>query len=102
ESKLHCMKVDRILIDKLAHLSRLQVEESDMPQLMSDLENMIDFVQQLQEVDTTHVAPLMYVGQPMNVFREDKVNHQIPKNEALQNAPLHSNDFFEVPTVIKK
>ncbi|WP_298298695.1 Asp-tRNA(Asn)/Glu-tRNA(Gln) amidotransferase subunit GatC [Hydrotalea sp.] len=96
------MHVDKALVEKLAHLSRLNVDEADMPEFISDLENMIDFVQQLQEVDTTHVAPLMYVGQPMNVFREDKVNHQIPKNEALQNAPLHSNDFFEVPTVIKK
>jgi aspartyl-tRNA(Asn)/glutamyl-tRNA(Gln) amidotransferase subunit C len=96
------MKVDRILIDKLAHLSRLQVEESDMPQLMSDLENMIDFVQQLQEVDTTGVAPLMFVGEPMNVFREDTINYQITKQEALQNVPLHNNDFIEVPTVIKK
>ncbi|MBY0347133.1 MAG: Asp-tRNA(Asn)/Glu-tRNA(Gln) amidotransferase subunit GatC [Hydrotalea flava] len=96
------MQVDKAMVEKLAHLSRLNVDEADMPQLISDLENMIAFVQELQAVDTTNVAPLMYVGQPMNVFREDEVDNQITQAEALKNAPLHNGDFFQVPTVIKK
>jgi aspartyl-tRNA(Asn)/glutamyl-tRNA(Gln) amidotransferase subunit C len=96
------MQVNKNLVEKLAHLSRLTIAENEMPEVINGLENMIGFVEQLQAIDTSDVQPLMYVGQAMNVFREDEVNDEITQQQALKIAPLHTDEFFEVPTVIKK
>jgi aspartyl-tRNA(Asn)/glutamyl-tRNA(Gln) amidotransferase subunit C len=96
------MQVNKNLVEKLAHLSRLTIAENEMPEVINGLENMIGFVEQLQAIDTSDVQPLMYVGQAMIVFREDEVNDEITQQQALKIAPLHTDEFFEVPTVIKK
>ena len=96
------MEVTPQLIDQLAHLSRLYFTDGEKVSVQQDLQKMVAFVEQLNEVDTTGVEPLLHMGGMVNVFREDEVIQTITREEALSNAPGASNEYFSVPTVIKK
>ncbi len=96
------MDVNDALIDKLAHLSRLEFAESEKQEIKSDLEKMIGFFDKLNELDTTGVEPLLHMSENLNIFRKDEVKGQISNEEVFRNAPLHDEQFFKVPKVIKK
>ena len=96
------MEVNDALVDKLAHLARLKFEAADKQEIKSDLQKMIAFVEKLNELDTTGVEPLLHMTDELNVLREDEVKGSISREEALKNAPLHDEQFFKVPKVIKK
>ena len=96
------MEVNDILVDKIAHLARLQFNDVEKTSIKTDLQKMIAFVEKLNELDTTGVAPLLHMSDNTNILREDKVNGSISSEEGLRNAPLHDTQFFKVPKVIKK
>lgn len=96
------MQITSEMIDRLAHLARLEFSREEKKELMHDLERMIEFVEKLKEVDTTNVQPLLHITDAVNVLREDEVKQVISKQEALLNAPLTNGDFFITPKVIKK
>lgn len=96
------MEVNDVLIEKLANLSRLEFSEEEKQEIKIDLEKMIGFIDKLNELDTTGVEPLLHVSDNVNVFRKDEVKGEIDKEDVFKNAPLHDNDFFKVPKVIKK
>lgn len=101
-SYLCSMQVDDALIEKLAHLSMLQFNEAEKEEIKSDLQKMIGFIDKLQELDTTGVAPLMHMSDEVNVLRNDETGNMLPREKALQNAPHHDQSYFKVPKVIKK
>ena len=96
------MQVDDALIDKLAKLAMLQFDDEERAEIKSDLEKMIGFVDKLKELDTTGVEPLLHMSNNTDILREDIPGHMINREEALQNAPLHDEQYFKVPKVIKK
>lgn len=96
------MEVNDELIDKLANLARLQFDDIEKAGIKNDLQRMIQFVEKLNELDTTGVEPLLHMSNNINVLREDEVRGSISREEALKNAPLHDGQFFKVPKVIKK
>ncbi len=96
------MEVTDALIDKLAHLSRLEFAEDEKQEIKSDLEKMIGFFDKLNELDTAGIEPLLHMSENVNIFRKDEVKGQISREEVFRNAPLHDNEFFKVPKVIKK
>lgn len=96
------MEVNDALIEKLAHLSRLQFTAGEKEEIKSDLQKMISFIEKLNELDTTGIEPLMHMSEEMNVLREDEVKVSISREQALQNAPQHDQQYFKVPKVIKK
>ncbi|MDE3236196.1 MAG: Asp-tRNA(Asn)/Glu-tRNA(Gln) amidotransferase subunit GatC [Bacteroidota bacterium] len=96
------MEVNDQLIENLAHLSRLRFPAEEKKSLQEDLQKMIAFVEQLQEVDTTGVEPLLHMSDNVNVLREDELKGSCSRQEALQNAPSHDEVFFKVPKVIRK
>ena len=96
------MHVDDALIDKLSRLAMLDFDEAERSEIKSDLEKMIGFVDKLKELDTTGIEPLLHVSPEVNVLRDDIAGNMLSKDEALHNAPLHNNNFFLVPKVIKK
>lgn len=95
------MKVDEQLIDKLAELSKLEFDSTEKAAIQKDLNKILTFMEQLNEIDTEGVEPLIYVNEEFNVFREDVVHHPISKDEALKNAPLHDSDYIKVPKFVK-
>jgi aspartyl-tRNA(Asn)/glutamyl-tRNA(Gln) amidotransferase subunit C len=95
------MEVNDQLIDKLASLSRLQFDATEKAAIKSDLQNMIQFIDQLNELDTMGVEPLLHMSDNVNVLRTDEVQGSISRELALKNAPMHDEQFFKVPKVIK-
>lgn len=96
------MEVNHALIDKLSLLARLDIKPAEKEKLRTDLQQMIGFIEKLQELDTTGIEPLMHLTEEMNVLRADEVKGSVTIEEALQNAQLKKDRFFMVPKVIKK
>jgi aspartyl-tRNA(Asn)/glutamyl-tRNA(Gln) amidotransferase subunit C len=95
------MEVNDAMVDKLAHLSRLQFNENEKAEIKNDLQRMIAFVEKLNELNLDGVQPLLHMSDEVNVLREDEIKGSIGREEALKNAPLHDEQFFKVPKVIK-
>ena len=96
------MEVNDELVEKLAHLARLSFSAEEKERMKSDLQQMITFVEKLNEIDTSNVEPLLFMTNEVNVLREDEVKGSISREEALKNAPLKDEQFFKVPKVIRK
>ncbi|MBW4889597.1 Asp-tRNA(Asn)/Glu-tRNA(Gln) amidotransferase subunit GatC [Mucilaginibacter sp. HMF5004] len=94
------MKIDKDTVDKIAHLARLEVTDTEREELMGDMGKILDFMAKLNEVDTTGVEPLVYMTDTVNNFREDVLKQEITHEEALSNAPKHDADYFKVAKVI--
>ena len=96
------MEISLKTIHHLAHLSRLQLTEAQAEQYQSDMQRMVAFIEKLQVLDTNDVAPLLMLSDATNALREDQLQESLSNNDALKNAPLHNQQYFKVPTVIKK
>ena len=96
------MEVNDALVDKLAHLARLKFDASEREEIKKDLQKMIAFVEKLNELDTKGVEPMLHMSDETNVLREDEVKGSISREDALKAAPLHDDQFFKVPKVIRK
>lgn len=96
------MEVNDAMVDKLAHLSRLKFNEAEKEEIKKDLQNMIGFVEKLNELNLDDIQPLLHISEEVNVLREDEVKGSISREDALKNAPLHDGQFFKVPKVINK
>jgi len=96
------MEVNDALVEKLANLSRLAFNEEEKQAIKKDLQRMIQFADKLNELDTTGVEPLLHVSDNINILRADEEQGSISREKALQNAPVHDDEFFKVPKVIKK
>ncbi|HOZ68438.1 MAG TPA: Asp-tRNA(Asn)/Glu-tRNA(Gln) amidotransferase subunit GatC [Chitinophagaceae bacterium] len=96
------MEVNDPLVEKLAHLSRLQFTDTEKAGIKKDLQRMIGFVEKLNELNLEGVEPLLHMSPEVNVLREDEIRGSVSREAALRNAPLHDEQFFKVPKVIKK
>jgi aspartyl-tRNA(Asn)/glutamyl-tRNA(Gln) amidotransferase subunit C len=96
------MEINDDMVDKIAHLSRLHFTEEEKPAIKKDLQQMIQFVEKLNELDTTGVEPLLHMSDNVNVLREDEIKGSIDRATGLKNAPVHDEQFFKVPKVISK
>ena len=96
------MEVNDALVDKLAHLSRLEFDAKEKEEIKNDLQRMISFVEKLDELDLTGTEPLLHMSSNVNVLREDEVKGSVNRDEGLKNAPAHDDKFFKVPKVIRK
>ena len=96
------MEVNDAMVDKLAHLSRLQFSETEKAEIKNDLQRMIAFVEKLNELNLDGVEPMLFMSEEVNVLREDEIKGSVSREEALKNAALHDGEFFKVPKVIKK
>ena len=96
------MKIDNTLVDRLAELSKLELDESSKETMKQDLQKIFDMMDKLNELNVDGVEPLIYMSDEVNVLRADEVKGQVSKADALLNAPQKDSDFFKVPKVIKK
>jgi len=96
------MEVNDTLVDKLANLARLHFNAAEKEEIKNDLQRMIQFVEKLNEVDTSGVEPLLHMSDQVNILRADEIKGSISRAEGLLNAPVHDDEFFKVPKVIKK
>lgn len=94
------MQIDEKLISRLEHLARLELSGEERTHIQTDLNKILNMVEKLNELDTNNVDPLVYINEEGNVWREDKVQHQLGRDNALKNAPDQDGAFFKVPKVI--
>ncbi len=96
------MRIDKDLVEKIAHLARLQFNDTEKVKIEADLNRILDFMETLNEVDTSMVEPLIYMNDEVNVLRKDEVIQTITHEEGLVNAPKKDTDYFRVPKVIEQ
>jgi aspartyl-tRNA(Asn)/glutamyl-tRNA(Gln) amidotransferase subunit C len=83
----------------VAHLARLELTEAELATMTRQLTSIVDYVNQLQAVNTEGIEPLAHALPVHNVFRADEPRPSLPKDEALANAPHRQGDFFGVPAI---
>jgi aspartyl-tRNA(Asn)/glutamyl-tRNA(Gln) amidotransferase subunit C len=92
-------KIDKNTVDRLAHLARLEFADQEKDRIVNEMNRMLTFIEKLNELDTEHVEPLIYMNDEVNVLREDVAKETITQKEALSNAPQKDSDYFRVPKV---
>jgi aspartyl-tRNA(Asn)/glutamyl-tRNA(Gln) amidotransferase subunit C len=95
------MKIDREILNKTAHLARLEFDETNAEKMMQDMTNMLNWVEKLHEVDTLHVEPLTTMSHEINSFRDDLVGEHLRKEDALKSAAKSDVQYFRVPKVLE-
>jgi aspartyl-tRNA(Asn)/glutamyl-tRNA(Gln) amidotransferase subunit C len=85
----------------VAHLARLELTSAELEMMARQLSSIIDYVNQLQQVDTENVEPLAHPLAIQNIFRDDALAPSWPVDAALANAPDRRGDFYGVPAVLE-
>ena len=95
------MSVDTDTVRRVAHLSRIAVEEDELPPLVDELNRILDWVEQLREVDVEGVEP-MTTATPMALKRrDDEITAGDQRDDVLRDAPETREGFFIVPKVVE-
>ncbi len=94
------MKINKEVLQKIAHLARLELKPEKEEELKKDLEEILDWVEELNEVDTEGLEPLTNMSFEINALREDKVGEVLSREKGLKNAPDHDDQYFRVPKVL--
>jgi len=95
------MNINDELLDKLARLARIKIKDRDKDEMMKDLSEIITWMEQLKELDTSDVDPLSNMSKEVDRWREDKEGDHLDKRKALANAPATEKGYFKVPKVLK-
>jgi len=95
------MKITRDEVRRVALLARLQFSPQEEEILTGQLDKILQYMEKLNQLDTTGVEPLAHVVDIVNVFREDRVANQPSPDAMLANAPARERDFFKVPKIIE-
>ncbi len=88
-------------IEKIAHLSKLELSSENKKQMLNDMNKIIKFVDKINELDLEGVEPLIYVNEQSNVLRKDEISHELSQIDALKNAPNKDTDYIKVHKVLK-
>ena len=95
------MAIDKDTVIKISKLSRIHVEEEEIKSLSKDLSHIINWIKQLDELDTNDVEPLSGVNIDTLPVRKDEVTEDKNTENILQNAPEANSGFFVVPKVVE-
>ena len=87
-------------VDKIAKLAKLEFSREEKEKLTQQMAQIVEYFEQLNELDTQDVPPTSHVLDIKNVLREDKVEPWLTQEQALTNAPAKKQGFFSVPKVI--
>lgn len=95
------MALSRETVHYVAQLSRIELQPQELEKLSSQLQAVLDFIDQLKEVDISGVEPTSHILPVSNIFREDTPSPCLPVSKTLDNAPEKEGNFFVVPKVIE-
>lgn len=95
------MALDTDTVKRIARLARIHVDDGDLPGLADELNNILGWVEQLDEVDTDGVEPMTSVVEMVQRLRSDAVTDGDVRDKVLANAPAEADGFFVVPKVIE-
>lgn len=88
------------IVKQVAHLARLTLSDEEVGLFTKQLNDILNYVQKLDELDTTDVPAMTHVLELNNAFREDALQDSLPLEEALANAPDRQKNSFAVPKII--
>jgi aspartyl-tRNA(Asn)/glutamyl-tRNA(Gln) amidotransferase subunit C len=94
------MALTKADVEKVALLGRLILTPDELESMTADLAGIVGYVDQLAEVDTDDVAPMVHAIELRNVTKDDAVAASLPRGEALANAPKHNDEGYLVPAVM--
>ena len=94
------MSLDLKTVERIAQLAKLEFNEKEKEEILSDMNKILEFINKLEEIDTENVEPLIYMLEEKADLRADEVKQTISQEEALKNAPNKDSDFIKVPKVI--
>ena len=95
------MKLNRKDVEHVALLSRLKLSETELDKFTGQLDAILEYIDVLNQVDTSAVEPMAHVLEIRNVMRADEVQPSLPREAALQNAPDAEDGFFKVPKIVE-
>ena len=95
------MSIDKNQVKKVAKLSRISLDDKKLESLSKDLDSILNFVKQLNKLDTKKTEPLTSIVDKTLEPRKDKITDGRIKDEILKNSPDKSEEFFIVPKVIE-
>ncbi len=95
------MSVDRETVKRVAHLARIRVSDEEVEALRGELNAILGFVEQLNEVDVTGIEPMTSVLPMPMKKREDRVTDGDKADDIVANAPATENNYFLVPKVVE-
>jgi aspartyl-tRNA(Asn)/glutamyl-tRNA(Gln) amidotransferase subunit C len=95
------MSIDTQTVARIARLSRLKIPAEEQTQVAGELSKILDWIEQLNEVDVSGIEPLANVNDGTLRRRKDVVNDGNKAADILANAPAHTADFFTVPKVVE-
>jgi aspartyl-tRNA(Asn)/glutamyl-tRNA(Gln) amidotransferase subunit C len=93
-------KIDSGQVRKVARLARLDLSDAEVQEFTGQLEAILEYVEKLNELDTTEVEPLAHCLPIDSVFREDEVRDSLGTEKVLANAPQRDGPFFKVPRIL--
>lgn len=93
------MPIDRRQVERVAQLARLSLSDGELDRMTLELGQIVSLVDQMSELDTEGVEPLLHPLEVRNAMREDVVEPSLSRDQALQNAPSHDETCFRVPAV---
>ena len=95
------MKIDKNTINKIARLSRIKLDGKESEDYIKDLNSILDWVEQLNEINTDNVEPLTNISSSVLLKRDDISEDINSSEEILENAPEKIEGFFSVPKVVE-
>ena len=83
-------------------MSKLKFNEQETELISEDLSKMVNFINQLKEIDTDGVEPLIHMNEEINNWREDNLGEVLDQEKALSNSPIKDSTYFKLPKVLDK
>ncbi|MDD4899164.1 MAG: Asp-tRNA(Asn)/Glu-tRNA(Gln) amidotransferase subunit GatC [Candidatus Omnitrophica bacterium] len=93
--------ISKETVQYVAHLSRIELKEKELEVLSVQLEAILDFIDQLKEIDIANIPPTSHILPVNNVLREDSPKPSLPTEKVLANSPEKEGNSFVVPKVIE-
>ncbi len=89
------------MIEYVSILAKLELTSEEKEAAKKDMGSMLDYIDQLNELDTTGAAPMSHVFSACNVFRDDVVRNTFDRGNILENAPEQKDGAFQVPKTVE-
>lgn len=88
-------------VEYVADLAKLYLNEEEIEMYTKQLDSILEYIEKLDQLDTSNVAPTAHILPMKNVFREDQIEASLEIEDVLKNAPSTEDNCFEVPKVIE-
>ena len=95
-------KISEQEVRKIAELSRLSLSSDELKKRTEDMNNILNYMDTLNEIDTDNVEELYNVNDMNNPLRDDTFEQSLEKKDVLKNSPSSNDDYIEVPLTVKK